>query len=538
MLRKLTILLLICLLSLAHGSMGYAQGKGKKQKPEEQRNIVLLFDNDVHGHVEGYVKMSALHGLTYTDETPYVSLISLGDFSQGGIFCATSKGIGITTLMNKAGYDLVIPGNHEFDYGIAQLDSMVKNLNAEVICCNFEDLVNHRPYFSPSTIRTFGNVRIGFVGMVAPLTETSDSPKSYYNQQGEKIYSFHSGDFTRVVQSEVNKLREQGVDYVIALSHLGDNHLVNDNSISLINHTHGIDILLDAHAHSFLPNSKVANIEGDSVLLLSTGAHFDYMGKLTITPQGQFIPEMIPTKEYNHEDSSISLTIDSLSQNFDNTVLAHSEFPLIGFDIAATYDRNSQTNLGTLTADAIRISMGADIGWINAGGIRKSIPAGDIHLTDLMVCFPFFNDICVAECSGQLILDALEYGVSRYPYDFGSFPQVSGITYKFDPGVPSPVLMDVQERMLGIKEGRRRISNVQVLDPVTEEYHPIDPNHTYTLASIGYLLKDGGSGDVFAPATLIQDEGFNDLQVFEQFLVLELFGQVGEQYNFTKKNFQ
>lgn len=538
MLRKLALYVFLCTVLFGYSSCAsFAKSAAHTNTTlqEEQQKIVILFDNDVHGHVEGYPKMSAVRGRTF-HETPYVTVISLGDFAQGGVYCAASKGIGITTLMNKVGYNLATLGNHEFDYGIAQLDTILNSLNAEVICCNFEDLRTHQNYLAPSTILTYGNIRIGYVGMVAPLTETSDSPKSYYDADGNKIYSFHSGDFYNIVQREVDKLRAEGVDYVIALSHLGDNPFVTNNSIALINHTKGIDIVLDSHAHSFIPESYIKNLDGTPVLMLSTGCWFKYIGKLTITSDGIFIPEMIETETFERTDANIALTIDSLRMEFEHTpVLAHSEFMLHGFD-AETYDRNAQTNLGSLASDALRVTTGADVGWINAGGIRSGIPAGEIRFRDLITSFPFFNTICMAECSGQLILDALEYGVSRAPYDFGSFPQVSGIKYKLDSSIPSPVMMDVQERLIGFKPGPRRISDVRIFDPYTDHYEPLDPVRTYKVASIDYLLKYHGAGDVFNQAKIIQDDGFNDVQNLEEYIVLELFGRIGEQYHFVKKN--
>ncbi len=537
MLRRLAIFVLISTVLIGCSScMSYARSSVRPvSTQQEQQKIVILFDNDVHGHVEGYPKMSAARGYSI-HETPYVTVISLGDFAQGGVYCAASKGIGITTLMNKTGYDLVTLGNHEFDYGIAQLDTILQNLNAEAICCNFEDLRTHQNYIAPSTIRTYGNKRIGFIGMVAPLTETSDSPKSYYDADGKKIYSFHSGDLYTIVQREVDKLRAEGVDYVIALSHLGDNPFIVNNSIALINRTKGIDIVLDSHSHSYIPESKILNLEGDSVLMLSTGCWFKYIGKLTITPEGEFIPEMIETETFNRTDANIALTIDSLTIEFEHTpILAHSDFKLHGFE-AETYDRNAQTNLGSLASDALRVTTGADIGWINAGGIRSGIPAGDIRFKDLITCFPFFNTICTAECTGQLILDALEYGVSRAPHDFGSFPQVSGLKYKLDTSITTPVMMDVQELLIGFKPGRRRISDVRVLNPYTDQYEPLDPERIYTVASIDYLIKYHGAGDVFNKAKLVQDGGFNDVQNLEEYIVLELFGRIGEQYNYVKKN--
>lgn len=539
MLKKLTILLLTIAMLLGHSSFqSYARGKVSAHNASKQQDIVLIFDNDVHGHVEGYPKISA-YKQEMLQQTPYVTLISLGDFAQGSIFCAASKGVGITTLMNKAGYDLITVGNHEFDYGIPQLDTIVANLNAQTICCNFEDLEAKKLYFPASTIFTYGDVTIGFVGMVAPLTETSDSPKSYYDANGKKIFSFHSGDFYRLVQREVNKLRSQGVNYVIALSHLGDNPFVVDNSIAMVSHTRGIDVVLDSHSHSFLPDAHFTNVDGKLIPVVSTGCWFKHIGKLTITPEGEFIPEMIPTESYEAEDATVSLTIDSLRSQFSNTpILAHSDFPLYGFDQDITYDRNSQTNLGLLAADAFRVRTGADIGWINAGGIRQTMPAGDIRIKDIMACFPFFNNLCVVECTGQVILDALEYGVNRYPYDFGSFPQVSGVRYKLDPTVPSPVRMDLQERLLGFKpNARRRVSGVEIMDPITLEYAPLAPNGTYTVATIDYLAKFHGSGDVFANGRIIEELSFSDSQAIEEYFVLELFGHVGEEYDFIKNDF-
>ena len=186
--------------------------------------------------------------------------------------------------------------------------------------------------------------------------------------------------------------------------------------------------------------------------------------------------------------------------------------------------RSAETNLGDLCADAYRYVLGADIGFINGGGIRAGIEAGDITYGDIINVHPFGNMMCVVEATGQQILDALEMGVRDLPDEGGSFQQVSGISFEIDMSVDSTVVVDDMGNFVEVS-GERRIKNVLV------DGQPIDPEGTYTLASHNYLIKNGGGGlNMFMNDVLLQDEVMIDNQVLINYIVDTLGGVVGEEY--------
>lgn len=168
--------------------------------------------------------------------------------------------------------------------------------------------------------------------------------------------------------------------------------------------------------------------------------------------------------------------------------VGYSEANLISEDVETyTYVRWQETNLADFVTDAYRSTLKTDVAFINGGGVRASLDKGDITLLDLISVQPFSNSVSKVEVSGQTLLDALEMGVSEYPEASGGFLQVSGLSYSFDSSIESPVVLDAYENFADI-QGERRVFNVKV------NGEPLDPDKTYTVASINYLLFDGGSG--------------------------------------------
>ena len=167
---------------------------------------------------------------------------------------------------------------------------------------------------------------------------------------------------------------------------------------------------------------------------------------------------------------------------------------------------------------------GADVAFVNGGGVRVSIKAGDITRNDILKVHPFGNALCVCEATGQQILDALELSVSLMPGEYGGFLQVSGLTFEVDTSIPSGVKRDEKNMFVGV-EGERRVSNVLVGG------EPIDPEKTYTVASHNYLLHNGGDGyTIFQNCTFTQESVMLDNQVLLTYITEGLNGVVGEQY--------
>ena len=235
------------------------------------------------------------------------------------------------------------------------------------------------------------------------------------------------------------------------------------------------------------------------------------------------------------QDDDTAAFIDSIEAEYADTlatVVASSDVDLTIYDPTATdadgnpvrIIRSQETNLGDLCADAYRAISGADIAFVNGGGIRDSIPAGDITYEQIIAVHPFGNALCVVEATGQEILDALEMSVRHVPEETGGFLQVSGLTFEVNMSVDSTVVTDDADMFVEIT-GDRRVQNVLV------NGEPIDPEATYTVASHNYLLKSGGDGyTMFMDNTLLQDEVMLDNQVLINYITDSLGGVVGEAY--------
>lgn len=494
-------------------------------------DIVILFDNDVHGRMHGYAQMSQLRK-DMQKITKDVCLVSLGDFAQGGPLCSVSHGQYAVDVMNSIGYDFITIGNHEFDYGLDQLAHLTGSLKAKTLVCNYKDLKTGKTVFMPYAIRKFKNLKVGFIGCVTPITKLSDSPQSFIDSEGNDLYSFCHENFYDVIQKNIDEVRALGADVVILLAHLGDIDNSFETSEETIRRTTGLDIVLDGHAHNVIERRYICNAKGDSILLSSTGYLFENIGQLVISGKGKYRAELVPVTKDAKQDMAISTMIDGFQATFDNLpTIAETPYELVAFDkIHGTYDRNCQTNLGTLCADAFRVMSNADIGWINAGGIRNSISIGKITFKELLSTFPFENRICVCQFTGQQIMDALEYGISRAPEDNGSYPQVSGITFELNLNVASNVLSDPTKPFAGIGEGDRRVRNIKVLNKETQEYEPIDPNRNYSLASIDFILKNHGCSGILDGGKLISDHHMIDTQLLEDYIKLQLKGTIPNKY--------
>ena len=235
----------------------------------------------------------------------------------------------------------------------------------------------------------------------------------------------------------------------------------------MIKNTFGIDVVLDGHSHSVIENQIVKNKNGDDVVLSSTGTKFENIGKLTLSSDGKIKTELIPIKDLTSVDKKVSDYISKIRQENEilgQTCIGTSEVKLITHDEnGKRLIRNTETNIGDFCADAFRFVTGADIGFINGGGIRSELPQGEITINSILKVFPFNNTVCVSEVSGQDILDFLELSVMHFPNEYGSFYHVSGIRFCIDSSIPSYVKLDEHENFVSV-EGTRRVLDVEILN--------------------------------------------------------------------------
>lgn len=538
-LRKLTAAVLSMILATAMSLTAAAapdQAAVLSAAPEAGK-IVILHTNDVHCGVEegvGYAGLAAYRNemqLQYGADN--VTLVDAGDAIQGGALGTLSDGAFLVDTMNQVGYDIAVPGNHEFDYGVENFLDLAQNrADYTYLCSNFVDLTAGTLVLPPYRMIDYSGTQVAYVGIATPETFTKSTPVYFQDEAGNYIYSFCQGndgaDLYANVQASVDMARAQGADYVVAIGHLGTEGITPAwQAGAVIANTSGIDVLIDGHSHEAY-EKVVENKDGKDVLLAQTGTKFNAIGKVVIDPStGDIVSELV--EDYDQKEPVTDVFLQALNAGLEDIlgqVVAKSDVDLTSNDPATGLRRvrSGETNLGDMVADAYRTVMGAQIGFANGGGIRADLPAGDITYEDIINIHPYGNEMCVVEATGQEILDALELGASHYPQENGGFLHVSGLTYTIDASVPSSVVTTDEGDFVKV-DGAYRVTDVKVGG------EPLDPAKTYTVASHNYMIKNGGDGYImFRDNTLLQDCTMLDNQLLIEYITQSLGGTVGEQY--------
>ncbi len=525
-----------------------------KAEGEEAKEIVILYTNDVHCGIADFIGYAGLARVkaAYEAAGKEVILVDNGDSIQGDVIGTLSEGEALVELMNEVGYDVAVPGNHEFDYGMDQFNKNVSLAKFQYVCCNF---LNDKgeTVLKPYTIIEKAGKKIAFVGIDTPESFTKSTPTYFQDGEGNFIFSFCEGnkgqDLYDKVQETVDAARAEGADYVIALAHLGIDFQSSPwMSTEVITNTTGIDAMLDGHSHSVIAGEAVKNKDGNDVILTSTGTKLANIGIFTITGEGKmssmlldedairFISAVGVLTEDNGAGAAVEAAI-AKNEELVNTVVAKTSVTLTTTDPVAVGEkgnairivRNQETNLGDLCADAYRAMGNTDIAFVNGGGIRANIQEGDITYGQIIKVHPYGNALCTVEATGQEILDALEMSVSSMPGESGGFLHVSGLKFSIDMNVESTVVKDEMKMFVEVA-GDRRVKDVEVLQK-DGTYAPIDPNKTYTLACHNYLLKDMGDGyTMFADNNFLSEDVMLDNQVLINYIVEVLGGTVGSDY--------
>lgn len=502
----------------------------------ENDDIVILYENDVHCEIEGYSKLSAMKK-ELQETYAHVGVVSGGDYIQGNSIGVISHGEYIVEVMNLVGYDAVTLGNHEFDYRIDRLNELVAMMDTKPVSCNFREVGADESYYDPYTIITYGDVKIAYIGITTPTTVTTAAPAQFKDENGNFIYTFNNNNLYEVVQANINAAKAEGADYIIALSHIGyaEDAVYGDlaDIETLIANTDGFDIVLDAHSHSVIENMQLVDKGGNTVTLSSTGTKFEYVGKLTIS-DGEISTELVSVSDYAATDPIVDAHIAQIYSEYGELAerkVADSEVDLLFKDAEGNrLVRVSETNLGDFCADAFRYAVDADIGYLNGGGCRTDIPAGDVTFSDLLNVLPFNNTIVLAEISGATLRDMMEMAMRVYPEENGAFPHLSGLTFSVNTSIPSSVVLDENEEFVTVN-GEYRVYDMKVYNRESGAYEPIDLNATYTFAASNFFLLDHGSGmSMLNNVKILQNDGILDVEALERYVSEVLDGVIGQQY--------
>ncbi len=528
----------------------------------EKDCVVILHTNDVHcAFLNGKTKLGYAAFVGYADAqrkaygASSVGLVDAGDNVQGDFNGAYTKGEAPAKVVGACGYDVLVPGNHEFDYGLEQFFALRQTEGVPYVCCNFLD-VGGSPVFDTYRVVEYAtasgtSVRVGFVGATTPSTLTSSTPATFKDKDGNIVYSF-CGDATGqslydAVQTAVDEARSVGgADYVVLLSHLGQQGAPDRwRSDSVVANTSGIDVVIDGHSHEMYVQ-KAKNILGEEVVITQTGTKFASFGRVEIDPAAGSVTVALDAtgldaisasliEEASEEDVTVADLVAKIEVELDavkNSKVATSEIYLRACeDDGVTWAiRLHETNLGDLVADAVFYHMSnrgvdCDVAVVNGGGIRANVAVGEVTYGNLISVHPYMNDVCVLEVTGQHILDMLEVGAMYAPRAGGGFLQVSeGMSYTVRTDVPTPVVLSDDGSVLKEIVGERRVKHAALFGEA------IDPSKLYRLASNSYILLDGGT-DMPIPANAADAKFMGtELDVLIEYIRVNLKGVIGQEY--------
>ena len=499
------------------------KSKRKKQKrkdgeavqtPVSQRSIVVLYENDVHCEVDGYAKLAGLRDAIA--DTADVCLVSNGDYVQGQTVGAISKGQYVVDIMKTLNYDAITLGNHEFDYGMERMFQLLRQVPAPIVCCNLYDVKNGRTVFAPYVIKRMGDKKVAFIGVVTPTTLETEA-YAFRDECDSLIYDLQREDVHVLVQRAVDEAKRAGADYVILDSHLGEEPTSrHSDSHTVVANTQGIDIVLDGHSHAAIVADTVMNKIGKPVVVTQTGTKFANIGKLVISPDGKMTTSLIPIESVTEKSEYVAHVLDSIHTLLDketNRIICKSDVPLRILDNEGNeIARTREVNVGDLVTDAFRLMTGSDISVLNSGSIRNELKkTGNLSYGDLLSLLPYDNYIVVAEAKGSTIEAMLKKLTSFLPQPDGQFPQVSGLKFI-------------------VHSDEHRVSDVQVLNGVTQLYEPINPDRTYTVATTKYCVTDGGLHNTLKGSKIVLETMKTYNQVFIEYVTQRLNRHITTDY--------
>jgi 5'-nucleotidase len=414
-----------------------------------------------------------------------VLLLDAGDNFQGSLFYTAYKGAAEVEFLNGMKFDAMTVGNHEFDDGESALAPFLDKVLFPVVTANVQTDAESKlgDRIKPSVVLEVGGQKIGIVGAV-----TNDTPEIASPGPHVKIT-----DDVAAITSEVAKLKAQGVNKIIALTHVG-----YQRDMEAIAKIPDVDVVVGGHSHTLLSNTDpkaagpyptmVDNPGGYKVPVVTAASYSKYLGDLVVTfddngvvKEARGDPILLDASvEPNPAVAARVAELEKPIEKLRKTVIGVSEAPIEG---SRDVCRAEECSMGNLVTDAMldrTKSQHIAIAIQNGGGLRASIDGGDVTVGEVLTVLPFQNTVATFQLGGADIIAALENGLSQIEQGAGRFPQVSGLRFSYDKSRPPG----------------SRVVSVEVKDG--DSFVALDPNKTYGVVTNNYLRAGGDGYKVFA----------------------------------------
>jgi len=449
----------------------------------------------------GYVRLDQAVRAIRKDN-PDALFLDAGDNFQGTLFWTQHKERVSMALVDKMGYQAIIPGNHEFDEGWPVWLRLVDALKTPVLAANVS--FDPRPdspavdKIRPYIVLERGGRKIGIVGLLTTETPEQSTP-------GPGV-SFNNAQ--KALEAAIGELTARNVNIIIAVTHLG---LENDRLLARA--VNGVDIIVGAHSHSLLSNYDdraegpypivEKTPDGTTVLVVTASTTCTYLGHLDagfdrkgvvrewrgrLVLLNQSTLESLgapkPDAELAKLIDGFAAPVREMMKTTIGTIHAAGKEGMPLEEPTVMKCRREECLSGNIAADSLRAVpfKDAQVALVSGGTLRTSLPGGAVTPGHVLGTLPFQNTPQITSMPGAVLLQALEHGVSKYGEDEGGFLQVSGLHYAFKPS----------------NKPGNRVTKAEVMDE-DGQWRPLDNNALYRVVTLDFLTRGGDGFSMFMP---------------------------------------
>jgi 5'-nucleotidase / UDP-sugar diphosphatase len=509
-------------MAVGSGTLAYlATGITVHGAGPETYTLRIIHTNDHHARIEpvtGGTPPAPVHGGVSRRKTLIDAiraeggnqlLLDAGDVFQGTLYFNQYRGLADLEFYNAMGYQAMAIGNHEYDIGQQPLADFIKGAKFPLLSANTRTDPSSplNGLIQPWTVIWVSGRPIGIIGATTEETGVLSNP-------GPGVTFTNYID---AVRQGVQSLRAQGVNTIIALTHVG---ITFDRELA--RQVDGISAIVGGHSHTPMgpmlstPSADrpypevIASPSGKPVVVATDWEWGRWLGDLTLgfDANGDLtrIVAGNPTevKASIEPDPGFEQRIAVLRQPIEALRQTRVGEAAVALNGARADVRSKETNLGNLIADSTLAktrAAGAQVAIVNGGGVRTSIGAGEVTLGEVLEVLPFGNTLVVMTVTGAQLKQALENGVSQVEQTAGRFPQVGGMRYSWDATQPAG----------------SRVTGVQISDG-QGGYTALDLAASYRLVVNNFIATGGDGYAVLNSGTDVVNTGFLDSDVLAEYI--------------------
>lgn len=466
-------------------------------QPDAYRTLSIIHTNDLHSHflpsdakyqdceegnehcLGGYGRIKMFIEENRQDNT---LVLDAGDRFSGTVFYTLRKSQDVTALTNVLNYDVVTLGNHEFDDGLNELEKFAVGLSAPIVSANVvfpkDSKLNKR--IVPSVIVHKNGLKIGVIGALAEETKSESA----------KAQDINLTAVIPAVREEVERLKQQQIDILIALTHIGI-----DKDMALAKAVPDLDVIVGGHTHTLLSNNRyeknvfgaypmiVRHQNGSKTLIVTSGLAGHHVGLLNVKFDkngyiSSFNGDTIRMDDKIKNDLKITDMIADIEAKIQTVISEPILMTQIPIHMTGK-ERYCSENcyVGEVLTDTLLNATKeyhTDIAFLNAGGIRAALPKGQVAFRHIASAYPFDSNATIIQMTGAELVAYISHGIQKYlPNDrTNAFLQIAGGTYEFSPDT-------------------KKADNVRVSG------NPVDENKIYRVIVPSFMAEGGDGFKVF-----------------------------------------